>query len=215
MIFSVNIINHTNPQTSVITADASSGIATAVTYNQIKQSFGQYVYNTDSIYVYSDNLNQLSSVVNFSRFDATGNQNITNIPLVVDPYQFFSSLNVDLNNNDTSFILNGNSSFSFDILPLAKIVLQIRTRRITNSFGNNLNNFKSIENIFRDKNFFKYGDISQIQETSKEVKEEITKKPSDGGGVVSNYTPVEESDVLLYMFLVSLGAIYFYKKYKK
>jgi hypothetical protein len=215
MIFSVNIINHTNPQTSVITADASSGIVTAVKYNQIKQSFGQYVYNTDAIYIYSDNLNQLSSVVNFSRFDATGNQNITNIPLVVDPYQFFSSLNVDLNNNDTSFILNGNSSFSFDILPFAKIVLQIKTRRITNSFGNNLNNFKSIENIFRDKNFFKYGDISQIQETSREVKEEITKKSFDGGGVVSEYNPIEESDVLLYIFLVSLGAIYFYKKYKK
>jgi hypothetical protein len=93
--------------------------------------------------------------------------------------------------------------------------LQIRTRRITNSFGNNLNNFKAIENIFRDKNFFKYGDISQIQETSREVKEEITKKSFDGGGVKSEYNPIEESDVLLYIFLVSLGAIYFYKKYKK
>ena len=163
MIFTPTIINNILPAVSVTVAD--SGVP-SVTYNQVRNSLGTYVYNVEGLYLYSTNIKQIIGVIQYQRFDATGNQNYNSIVTVVDPYQLESALNVDLTNSETMFILNGNSSLSATILANTYIQVKLITKRITNSFGKNLIAFKEMEEIFRKPNFFKgYGDIEDILET--------------------------------------------------
>jgi len=174
MIFTPTIINNTLPAVSVIVAD--SGVP-SVTYNQIRNSLGSYVYNVEGLYLYSTNINQINGVIQYQRFYSTGNQNYTSIVTVIDPYQLESALNVDLTNSETMFILNGNSSLSATILANTYIQVKLITKRITNSFGKNLIAFKEMEEIFRKPNFFKsYGDIEDILETNNEIENNLDTK---------------------------------------
>ena len=168
MIFAPTIINHTLPQVTVVNAD--SGVP-PITYSQIKYSLGQYVYNIESYYMQSPNLSQLIGTVQYNRYDVNGDKSYTTIPTTVDPYQSANAIVGDLQQSDTYFILNGNSSLATTILPLTTVDLTLYSKRITNSFGANLNSFKIMEEIFRKPNFFKqYGDIEEIKKTNEAAK---------------------------------------------
>jgi len=228
MIFVPTVINNTTPALAVQVADTGDP---AVTYPQIKQSFGSYVYNIESLYIYTPNINQIIGVIQYQRFDATGQQEVFNIPTTLDPYQLENAINVDLTTSDTMFILNGNSSFSTTILPNTYIQIKIRTKRITNSFGRNLDAFKEMERIFRKPNFFdNYGDVKLIQETNKGIRENISTKTTHEKIDTENLEDVEinlnnftgkltdnTKDVIVFS-LLSLGiicfGIYFYKRKK-
>lgn len=167
MNFSANIVNHTDPGVSVRVADSSG-----VTYQQIKNSLGQHVYDVQGLYLYSENINQLIGVINYSRYDATGNQNITNIVTTVDPYEFGLSINVDLSKTAEPIIINGNNSFSTTILPNTYLEVQFFNKRQTNSFGMNLNNFRDIQRITRTEFFDNYGaPIEEIQASNQQREE--------------------------------------------
>lgn len=150
MIFTPAIINNTLPEVSVTVADSGNP---PVTYNQIKNSLGNQVYNIDSFYLFSTVANQLIGVIKYNRYDATGNQEITNIATTVDPYQYVNAINVDLTQYPIGIILNGNSSLSSVILPNAYLQLKLYCRRITNGFDINGSNFRELEQIFRPKFF--------------------------------------------------------------
>ena len=172
MIFSPTVINHTYPQVSVIMSD--SGVP-PLTYSQMKNSLGTYVYKVDGFYLASNILNQLIGTIQYNRYDVAGNQKYTTIATTVDPYQPANAINVDLETNETMFILNGNSSISTTILPVAALQITLYCKRITNSFGENLNSFKIMEEIFGKPNFFKrYGDIDEIEKTNSKVKNSIS-----------------------------------------
>ena len=167
MIFSPTIINHALPQVSVVNND--SGVP-PVSYNQIKNSLGNQVYNIESYYIQSTNLSQLIGTIQYNRYDANGDRNITTIATTVDPYQPASAIVGDLQGSETYFILNGNSSLATTILPLTTVDLTLYCKRITNQFGSNLNAFKTMEEIFGKPNFFKdYGDLEEIQKTNELV----------------------------------------------
>ena len=171
MIFSPNVINHTLPAVSVTISD--SGVP-SITYNQIKNSLGNHVYNVEGFYLYSTNFNQVMGVVQYTRYDAGGNQSYSAISIVLDPYQSTNAIEVDLRQREEMVILNGNSNFSFVVLPNTSLEFTLYTKRLTNSFGANLNSFKEMEEIFRKPNFFdNYGDIEEIQKTNTKIKEGI------------------------------------------
>ena len=142
MIFNATKIVHTQPAVSVQIAD--SGVP-PLTYNQIKNSLGSQVYNVQGLYLYSTNLNQLLGVVQYQRFDATGDQSYRSIALTIDPYQGSNALDVDLRKEDAFFILNGNSSFSFTMLPNADLTFKMYNQRIKNTLGTITSNFKIME----------------------------------------------------------------------
>jgi hypothetical protein len=127
------IINNLLPNVTVLSADSGDSGDTAVSYNQIKQSLGSYVYDAKNIYLYSDNFQQLTGVINYNTFDTNGNKNVTNITPTVDPYQAFSSLLLSTENQNLPIIFNGNSSISATILPLTTVEVQFLTNRIKNS----------------------------------------------------------------------------------
>jgi VCBS repeat-containing protein len=164
MLFNVEIINHATPALSVVNADDGA----AVTYSQIKQSLGQQIYNVEGIYIYSENLNQLATPIQYQRYNSDGTQYFQSIVTAIDPYAANAiSLNIDTTKYDQPFIFNGNSSFQADILPGTSVQVKFYSTRITNSFGKNLDNFKAIEIAANKPNFYdNLGDtIDNIQKT--------------------------------------------------
>lgn len=205
MIFTPTIINHTLPQVSVTMAD--SGVP-PISYNQVKSSLGNQVYNIEGYYIQSPNLKQLIGTIQYNRYDVNGNKGITTIATTVDPYQPSKAIVGDLKATETYFILNGNSSLSTTILPLNTVDLTLYCKRITNQFGSNLNSFKIMEEIFRKPNFFKqYGDTEEIKKTN-----EIVAKSA-----VSFTGDFKEKDDTIFnvLYLVVAGAgIYYLVKNK-
>jgi hypothetical protein len=204
MIFAPTIINHTLPQVSVVNAD--SGVP-PITYNQIKNSLGNQVYNIEKYYLQSNSLSQLIGQIQYNRYDVNGNKEFTTIATTVDPYQPASAIVGDLQPTDTYFILNGNSSLSTIILPLTMVDLTLYCKRITNQFGRNLNTFKIMEEIFRKPNFFKqYGDIDKIQITNEEIK-----KSASFSGDVGFKKEDDTAYNVLYLIVAGFGIFYLIK----
>lgn len=224
MLIPAIVINHATPAISVTNQD--SGVP-PVTYNQIKQSLGAQVYQITGLNIYSTNINQLLGTIQYQIFDSGGNQNYTSITNTIDPYQFNSlSIDVDLSRYTANFILNGNSSLAATILPLTSVKVQFYTTRITNAFGDNLENFKQIEIDANKPNFYdNYGStISDIQSTNLQIRDEIHSpnvpkpqsvpldiignKPNKLDGEKSSSTP-------LFMFGVAVIGIGYYLTKKK
>lgn len=165
-VFSPQILNN-SPALEVTVQD--SGVP-PITYAQIKNSLGQYVYLVEAFYVYCTNLSQLIGTINYNRYDSDGNKIVTNIATTVDPYQDNTAIVVDLNQYGTDVVLNGNSSFSTTILPFAEVQLKMYTKRITNSFGRNLENFIIGEWLANRPDFFdNYGNLAAIQKTNEYI----------------------------------------------
>jgi hypothetical protein len=189
--FLPNIINNTIPAIEVVEEGGT------ITYNQIKESLGTYVYNVKELYLYSENINQLIGVINYNSYDADGNRNITNISTIFDPYQIATSIYVDLRNYPLDVILNGNSSVSTNILANTMLQIKFMSKRITSSFGANLNNFLVGERLAGKPNFFdNYGDLKQIKDTNLQVEKTATLKNFNGDGGVANTTNKEEENKL-------------------
>lgn len=150
MIFTAQKIIHTQPQLSVVNADTSS---IPITYPQIKQSLGSDIYNVQTLYIYSDNINQLQGQIQYVRFDASGKQTIKSIITTVDPYTTGVSLYKNVEQPGSFFILNGNSNFSSSILPQTDVQIKFFGQRTTSSFVRGTNNFVILENVFRLKGF--------------------------------------------------------------
>ena len=158
-VFNVQILNN-SPALLVEIQD--SGVP-AVTYSQVRNSLGQYIYLVEAFYMYCTNLSQLIGLVNYNRYDADGNKFVTNIATTVDPYQDNTSIVVDLSDYNTDVVLNGHSSLSATRLPNADVKITMYTKRITTSFGRNLQEFLYGELISNNPNFFdNYGNLASI-----------------------------------------------------
>lgn len=164
-VFSPTVIVNTSTPPLVVTV-ADPGVP-GVTYEQLKNSLGQYVYLVQGFYVYSSTFNQLIGAINYSRYDSDGNQDLTNIITTVDPYQDANSIVVDLERFPTDVIFNGNSSVNFTVLGNATLQLKLYCRRIENSFGRHLDNFKDIEFADYKPDFFdNYGNVTTIKQAN-------------------------------------------------
>lgn len=174
--FAVQVVNHTTPAISVGVEDAGgtqgSLSLSPVTYNQLKNSLGQQAYHVNGFYLYSDNINQLTSVIKYSIFDSGGNQDVTNIVTQVDPFQAIPSLLVDLQGYDKSIILNGNSNVGATILPFTTVQLKFLAERVSNGLGMNYTNFEMIQEATNTE-FFKdtYGSpLQSIIKTNESIR---------------------------------------------
>ena len=156
------IITNVSSSPALVVTVADPGVP-GVTYNQLKNSLGQYVYLLQGFYLQATTLPQLIGAIKYLRYDADGNQIVTNITTTVDPYQDQKSIIVDLANFETDVIFNGNSSVQATILPFEQVQLKMFFRRITSSFGRNLINFLVQERKANKPEFFdNYGNIFRI-----------------------------------------------------
>jgi hypothetical protein len=108
--FSPTVTVQTTPAVLVTTSGASTP-----TYEQIRRSLGDNVYNAYEVYFASNNFQQISGVLQFNKYDSNGN--ITNYDIVpfVSPYQKQKTLFFQLNSRET--IIDGRNTFQFPLLP--------------------------------------------------------------------------------------------------
>jgi hypothetical protein len=214
MIFSPIVVNHTLPQVSVVNAD--SGVP-AITYNQIKSSLGNQIYNVEEFYLYASSLNQIIGTIQYNRFDAVGNQEAFSIATVADPYQITNALYKKIEGYETMVIFNGNSSVSTTILANTSLQIKFISKRITNSFGRNLNNFRDLEKIFKPNFFNNYGaSIEDIQKTNEQIEENISFVGADGTteDKIKLYKEKNQITALFGIILGVIGVILIRKKIK-
>lgn len=152
--FSVTVTTNTTPAI-IITMSGNT------TYAQFKNSLGQFVYNVEKIYLASSSQKQISSSLNYSKYDSSGNQNIQSILPVIDPYQDQNTLFLDTSKKNA--IIDGRDYVRFSMLPNVSLQFKIYCDRITNQDKLNesgINNFKSLEQSSGDFDFFEqYVDI--------------------------------------------------------
>lgn len=152
--FGVTITNNTTPAISV-------GLSNNTTYQQFKNSLGDFTYKVDYTYVYSTLLRQIQGGFNYSKYDSSGNQNLQTVLSTIDPYQQQNSLYI--NTTEKNLILDGRDYVRFNMYPNANLQVKLFCKRVANVdeldyLG--INNFKSYERQSGKINFFEdYIDI--------------------------------------------------------
>jgi hypothetical protein len=145
--FSPTIINNTTPAVSVVGGN--------VTYGELRQSLGDYVYLVESVYLYSTNIQQIGGVVKFQIYNVDGNKGVESLTPTIDPYQDQNSLFYNVRERDV--ILNGQSNFNFNLLPNVYLKLEFFTNRVAKKDALDImypNNFKTLESAMGKYTFF-------------------------------------------------------------
>jgi hypothetical protein len=146
--FSVNIVSNTTPAVSVT-------LSGTVTYQQFQNSLGNFVYEVDEAYLYSTNQRQIQGTFLYSKYDSNGNQNTQTIISAISPYQYQSSIYIDL--REKNLILDGRDYINFNLLPNTTLQIKLFCRRIAvidplDKKG--INNFTDLENSEGAYDFF-------------------------------------------------------------
>jgi hypothetical protein len=130
--------------TTTLLPAVSVQLSGTVTYQQFRNSLGQYIYKVNKAYFYSLNQNQIQGVINYNIYDANGERKITNIVSAIDPYQ--TSPSIFLNLKDRGITLNGQDDVQLNLLPNTQLSVKLYVDRITNQDSLNetsLDNFES------------------------------------------------------------------------
>lgn len=133
----------TNYPTGVVTLSSTTG----VTYEQIQNSMGSYLYEIKQMYLKSNTVSQLAVPLFFNQYDSNGNLEAFNQIMTVDPYQYQPSTFFDLVNKN--LVLNGRTTLSTEILPNEDVTMIIYTIELSN---------KSLlegKDMFDEDDFFK------------------------------------------------------------
>jgi hypothetical protein len=119
--------------------------ASGVSYDSINNSIGMSMfYKVNSIYQYTNNLQQLLSPVVLKKFDKVGNRQNTTLQMTIDPYQQQASLTQEMLGYNYAFDSN-NGFFPF-ILANTTVNYQIKVTELTASqFLSGASNFDNIE----------------------------------------------------------------------
>ena len=141
------IITNTTPAVTIVGGN--------ITYDEIRRSLGDYVYYVERVYMFSNNIKQINGVVAYQIYDVNGKQSIQSLTPTVDPYQTQNSLFYDIKGKDV--ILNGQSSFAFDLLPNVTLKLEFFANRLAKKDALDLitpNNFTILESAMGNYTFF-------------------------------------------------------------
>lgn len=121
--YSPSIVNNATPFLIVTSND--------VTYDQILNTLGPWVYAIENIYQSTTTFQQLLERYFFQKYDSDGNQEKNNIVFTPDPFQAMNSYVQDV--DPDKIIINGRSSFSFNVLPYETIHLTLYCKMMSSS----------------------------------------------------------------------------------
>lgn len=166
--FVAQIINHPagDPAISVTIQEGGgggTGTGGGVSYAQVQQAFTQNNYEVQGLYLYSPQIEQLSSTFLYNSFDVTGEKQILAIPNVINPNQFVNSSILDLSQFEGAVVLNGNSFVNAPVLPNATLQMKFLAKSL-NTNSDIPSNFLDMQEITGTK-FFEppIGDISEFE----------------------------------------------------
>ena len=149
MSFAPIVTTNSTPIVTVspnITSSPTSVFSSNVTYDQILQSLGSFVYGSEFIYLATTTYTQIGQPMKYLHFDANGNQAQTYLPFAVDPYQSQPAIYYETNSDE--IILDGFSSLTFNLEP--NITVYFKTFTLVTSESLMLNalrddNFQEVE----------------------------------------------------------------------
>ena len=88
-------------------------------YSQIQQSMGSIIYGVNTIYMFSNNSNQITQGLTFKKYDVNGNLSRNyDIPLI-SPYQYQNA--VFYQPNDKKLAFDGQTRLNLKVLPSNQI----------------------------------------------------------------------------------------------
>ena len=115
-----------------------------VSYYQIQQSIGTFVYLVNNIYMYSSNINQLLQPIGLKKYNKFGDKHIRVLQPMVDPYQSSSALNQTMLGLD--YMFDSNNGFYPTISANTSINFQFSTTEISHQdYLSGKTNFQDIE----------------------------------------------------------------------
>lgn len=126
-----------------------------VTYGQFKNSLGQFVYEVNKMYIFSNNQSQISQIYNYSKYDSDGNQNLESVIPAIDPFQNQPSLNIEL--GEKNIVIDGRDYVDTVLLPNSTLQMKLYVNKLSSSDKLNkdsLSNFDKLENAEGDYGFF-------------------------------------------------------------
>lgn len=93
-----------------------------VTYQQVINSLGKYVYGTNFIYISASTFPEITQAVYYNHFNASGDSLTTYLPFSPDPYQSQPSLYYS--SDDDVVIFDGFSNMTFNIFASSTVYLK-------------------------------------------------------------------------------------------
>ena len=144
------------PMVSVVPPSSSVSTPT-ITYSQLMQSLGTYVYGSEFFYLSSTTFKQINQPFFYTHFDAAGNQVSSYLAFAVDPYQQLPAIYYETRPNE--IIFDGFSSLTFDLY--AQELVFFKMFALIEYMGGDLeefgdNNFEELENAEGVKIFDDY-----------------------------------------------------------
>jgi hypothetical protein len=108
---------------SVVSTDGTS-------YETILNSMGSFVYGVSEMYIKADSNDQILESFKFNRYNVNGNlESFVDAP-TIDPYQYQSSIFLDMKRDDV--VLDGRTNLNFSILPNESVSLILYTNQMSN-----------------------------------------------------------------------------------
>jgi hypothetical protein len=141
---------YANNVVSVVSLDATP-------YFVIQNSMGSFIYGLTELYLKANSNSQILQSYKFNRYDVNGTlESFSQIP-TIDPYQFQSSLFVEMQKENV--YLDGRTNLAFTILPNETLFLILYTDQIANR------DFVPATDFFNDDFFNKqYNVLNEYQE---------------------------------------------------
>ena len=126
-------------------------------YFMIQNSMGSFIYGITELYLKANANSQILQSYKFNRYDVNGTlKSFFEIP-VIDPYQYQSSLFVNMQKDNV--YLDGRTNLAFTILPNETLFLILYTNQIANR------DFVPATDFFNDEFFNKqYNVLNDYQE---------------------------------------------------
>jgi hypothetical protein len=175
-IFPVEYIPQGDPALSITIQDTGpggGGGGGGTTYSQVRNAFSQNNYEVGGVYLYSEDIQQLNNVIQYSSLDVDGTRQIINITNVLDPNQLVNSSVVDLSQFDGNIVFNGNSFISSSLAPFNRLQMKFLAKGI-NTNSEIPSNFLAIQEATNTK-FFEPegGDLSVFEKNEAEILDAI------------------------------------------
>jgi hypothetical protein len=174
-IFPVEYIPQGDPSLTITIQDTGpgGGGGGGTTYSQVRNAFSQNNYEVGGLYLYSEDVQQLSNVIQYSSLDVNGTRQILQITNVLDPNQLVNSSVVDLSQFDGNVVFNGNSFITSSIAPFAQLQMKFLAKGI-NTNSELASNFLAIQEATNTK-FFEppEGDLSVFEQNEAAILDAI------------------------------------------
>lgn len=122
-IYTPTVTTYGDGVVSVSSTDSTS-------YNTLLNSMGSFVYGVSEMYIKANSNDQVLESFKFNKYNVNGNlESFVDAP-TIDPYQYQSSIFLDMKGENV--VLDGRTNLNFTILPNESVSLILYTEQMSN-----------------------------------------------------------------------------------